>query len=700
MILNKLLFVCTHYGMKQLASCFMLLICITSNVFAQGENNNWCFGKQLGLSFNTNPPSPFMDSTLLTGASVSDAAGNLLFYVSDSTVRDKNHNIMPNGHDVFFHDLLNFENVIIVQSPTNTNQYYIIVSGNLGSSKATYSLVDITLNNGLGDVVAGQNKIAFATDVGPELECAKISGGCDGYWIILHSINGDATYKAFKLSSSSLFTDSVLSIGMQPSAFALVPTTSLSTEGSTIVRCKPENGGVSGSIETATFNTATGMLSNFQYLETTLEDVEYPIFSPDGSKLYSVEYNSSSMGSRLYQYNMTLMPNIVAVKNSKTLIATDWAFGDSRIGPDGKIYSIHYPSVVTAPPDYLSIINNPNALGTACNYVPNGLVLPTYMQTDNYYLRELGGEAYVKSPFDTLISPIKDTTICYNKNLILAAPTDYQSPVWSTGSTNAQEIFTQPGTYWLRGIKNCTIYIDTFHIHYPYFEVNLGNDTSICEGKPLLLNASLPGNVSYLWQDGSISPDFTVSNEGNYSVAVTKDGCTLSDTISVGLIHPTLDIQEHDTIICKGERITLHALAHPQSSFQWNTVSTESSIQTNGAKTYMVTATNICGTLQDSVQVQEKICPCIVFVPNAFTPNSDGKNDVLEVNLRCPLLSGYTFAVFNRYGQKMFQSSVPGQGWDGSNKGNFADAGTYFFYLKYKDGETEVKKKGDITLIR
>ena len=155
MIQNKLILSGNFYKMKRLVCCFILFACVANNVLAQGENNNWCFGKRLGLSFNTNPPSPFMDSTLLIGASVSDAAGNLLFYVSDSTVRDKNHNIMPNGHDVVFDDQLYFENVIIIQSPTNNNQYYIVVSGGAGGGgqKATYSLVDMTLNNGLGDVV-------------------------------------------------------------------------------------------------------------------------------------------------------------------------------------------------------------------------------------------------------------------------------------------------------------------------------------------------------------------------------------------------------------------------------------------------------------------------------------------------------------------------------------------------------------------
>lgn len=696
MKLHKLiLLMCAKHSMKQLLGCFILLFNIIGNLYAQGENNNWCFSGKIGLTFNTAPPSPFLDSTRFKGASISDAAGNLLFYVSDSTVRDKNHNIMPNGQGLSFDSVSIFHKVIIIQSPTNNNQYYVMFSGNGHSwNKAYYSLIDMTMNNGLGDVVSGQKKIVITPDVGTEMVCVPISRGCDGYWVILHDVVSK-NYKAFKLSVNSLFTDSVISVGLQYSNQTTLPSICMSPDGSRLVRTTMQifPNYYDGTIETASFNTATGVLSNFQYIETTMEWASHPIFSPDGSKLYVVDY------PRLYQYNMALLPNVVAVKNSRVLISND-LLGSSRIGPDGKMYTACFGGPPLYMPLSLAITNNPNNLGTACGYVANGIALPSYAQAFNYRLYELGGAAYVKTPFDTLISPAKDTTICYDQNLMLTAPSDYQSPLWSTGSTNAQEIFTQPGTYWLRGIKHCTTHIDTFHIHYPDFEVQLGNDTSICTGKALLLNATITGASAYLWQDGSANATYTVNDEGIYTVAVIKDGCTLSDTITVGIINPTLHIQEHDTTICKGERITLHANAFPESDFLWNTGSTSATTVTNGAGEHTVTATNICGAFHDSINVQEKICPCVVFVPNAFTPNGDGRNDILEVGISCPQMSGYTFSIFNRFGQKVFQSSEPGKTWDGSDNGHPADAGTYFFYLKYKDGTTDIRKKGDITLIR
>jgi gliding motility-associated-like protein len=170
----------------------------------------------------------------------------------------------------------------------------------------------------------------------------------------------------------------------------------------------------------------------------------------------------------------------------------------------------------------------------------------------------------------------------------------------------------------------------------------------------------------------------------------------------VDIIRPSLDIAEQDSTICKGEPVTLHALGIPENNYLWGTGSTEGSIVINGAGTYTVQATTICGVMYDSVLIAEEICNCdAAFVPNAFSPNGDGRNDILEVRLQCPRLEDYAFTIYNRYGQKMYQSAWPGQGWDGYHNGAPADLGTYFFYLRYKDNAgKETIKRGDIMLLR
>lgn len=90
---------------------------------------------------------------------------------------------------------------------------------------------------------------------------------------------------------------------------------------------------------------------------------------------------------------------------------------------------------------------------------------------------------------------------------------------------------------------------------------------------------------------------------------------------------------------------------------------------------------------------------CVVSFPNAFTPNSDGRNDVFR-----PIFAGYrrfhTFRVSNRWGQTVFESANTNPSWDGTYNGVPQDMGTYFYFIKYDCGGKTLEAKGDITLIR
>ncbi|RYE38073.1 MAG: gliding motility-associated C-terminal domain-containing protein, partial [Sphingobacteriales bacterium] len=231
----------------------------------------------------------------------------------------------------------------------------------------------------------------------------------------------------------------------------------------------------------------------------------------------------------------------------------------------------------------------------------------------------------------------------------------------------------------------------------------LGPDTAICEGHHIVLDAFTGNDVSYHWQDGSTASTFDVSAGGEYVVSASKGDCSISDTIAITTIIPLVSILENDTTICNGERIMLHAFANPESHFYWNV--SQSNLEISGwidkAGIYVVNAANICGTFSDSIRVDFKECPCIVLVPNAFTPNGDGTNDVLNLGIRCPNITGYKFVVYNRYSQKAFESSNPEQSWDGFMNGRPADVGTYFYHLKYKDQyNNTVQRKGDILLLK
>jgi gliding motility-associated-like protein len=129
-----------------------------------------------------------------------------------------------------------------------------------------------------------------------------------------------------------------------------------------------------------------------------------------------------------------------------------------------------------------------------------------------------------------------DTSICEGENLILNASTAGANHSWQDGSTNSDFEVSQTGTYTVEiELLGCNLQkqIEVIVYEIPYLE--LGNDTSVCEGQILNLDASTIG-ANYLWQDGSANPDFEVSQAGIYSLEIEVNGCKNKDEIKVNFM--------------------------------------------------------------------------------------------------------------------------------------------------------------------
>ena len=89
-----------------------------------------------------------------------------------------------------------------------------------------------------------------------------------------------------------------------------------------------------------------------------------------------------------------------------------------------------------------------------------------------------------------------------------------------------------------------------------------------------------------------------------------------------------------------------------------------------------------------------------LMMADAFTPNGDGKNDYIIPNIKCNNLSNYVFRVYNRWGQLLFQTYDPSQGWDGKYNGQPEPVDVYDYYIEFNCGDCAVFKKGNITLLK
>jgi gliding motility-associated-like protein len=669
-------------------------ICFPVLSMAQGQNNQWCFGQRYGFNFNTNPPSFFETNMRVFegSASVCDNAGNLLFYSSGAYNWDRNGNLMPNGQGLNGNGPLapslwpenigsSSKGVAIVPNPANSNQYYIIVTDAIEDLvyNAYYSVIDMTLNGGLGDVIPTQKNILLTTDIS-EGVVATTASDCFGYWAVLHSRFG-FEYRAFRIDNNGISTTPVISSGLVGNPTAWVyGYLQFNTGGTMLARSGTE-------VEMADFNKTTGVLSSFFTVQAAQSSGGLIEFSPDDTKLYVSNFEG------LRQFNLGLLPNVAAVQNTQLLIDTAHVT-TMRLGPDNKIYLAGFNS------NYFSVINSPNTLGTGCQFASNAYLLPVYITPQFFFVYELGNKVPVNMPADTFIQTVLDTTVCFEQSLTLHAPDNYQSYFWFSNATTPEVTVSQDGAYWLHGHNSCNLYIDSFKVHFINFDVNLGADTSICEGTQITLDATTP-DATYRWQDNSILPTYTASNEGMYKVNVTVGKCSKSDSILVDVMEPFADIIEGDTTICINQPFVLHGTAYPESNYLWGTGAVSENISISSEGTYILTASNVCGDFVDSVNIKTMDCSCNVFMPNAFSPNGDDINEIVKAELHCSDITAFTFRIYNRFGQCVFESSDVNKGWDGYYNNGQADVGTYFYYIQYKvSSGTVVKKKGDVVLIR
>lgn len=196
-----------------------------------------------------------------------------------------------------------------------------------------------------------------------------------------------------------------------------------------------------------------------------------------------------------------------------------------------------------------------------------------------------------------------DTAICAGDQLVLDASFNASSYQWSTGSSASSILATSSGSYSVTVTNMCGIATDAIQltvVDYP--TVDLGNDTLICDGTSILLNATFPG-ANYLWHDASVGPTYSASSPGTYSVAVSNMCGTASDDVDVGILPlPVVDLGP-DTAVCAGESADLFAVGQHVSTYLWDNGSTLPNRSVVQPGTYSVIVANACGTHEDSVAV-------------------------------------------------------------------------------------------------
>lgn len=303
--------------------------------------------------------------------------------------------------------------------------------------------------------------------------------------------------------------------------------------------------------------------------------------------------------------------------------------------------------------------------------------------------------AYNAPPFVDLG---KDTILCPGQHVVLNATTANATYQWQNNSGSATYTVTQQGTYWVNVTSNNCSTSDTVVVASHALQVlSLGPDTSLCSGKIVVLHANIPA-TTYLWQDGSIAATDTISQSGTYWLHVSDTLCTTGDTISVIFNAPPVVNLGTDTSLCLWQTLVLNA-STTGATYQWQDNSAAPIYPVSQQGIYWVVVHVKDCSASDTIEVLAKNCVVDFEMPNIFSPNQDGINEYFQPSRMLGILN-VRFSVFNRWGQKVFESEGS-NGWDGKFKGNNCAEGTYYWMASYTTDLGDAKNvKGFLTLVR
>ncbi len=231
---------------------------------------------------------------------------------------------------------------------------------------------------------------------------------------------------------------------------------------------------------------------------------------------------------------------------------------------------------------------------------------------------------------------------------------------------------------------------------------NLGPDLTICFGDSVVLGAGLVGTV---WSTGDTSDYLLVTDAGVYIGSISNGNCANSDTVSVSVeqIPNVPQLNVNDTIVCASETVILR-VGDEGYLYVWSTGDTASQIVVDTPGIYIVSAINDCGEVSAEALVTDENCACRLYLPNAFSPNADGANDVFKAYSVCTYIEEFNLTVFDRWGGVVYKSNDFMEVWNGTSKGKACIPGVYVYSLSYLSRENGVRQiyrqKGSVTLLR
>lgn len=304
-----------------------------------------------------------------------------------------------------------------------------------------------------------------------------------------------------------------------------------------------------------------------------------------------------------------------------------------------------------------------------------------------------------------------DSTLCEGISITLSSSPDAETmTTWQDGSTLNDYVVTLPGTYSLVASNRCGIDSDTVVISYQLLPVpfDLGSDQILCPDDTLILTGPATSD-DFVWQDGSTSDTFKVSDSGIYELTVRNACGSVSDQINITYDERQIEFPAKDFYtLCMGDAIVLDVAQIFPASYLWNTGATNSSVSIDTPGEYLVTVSSECQQDTHSIEVvPDEDCASVkeFFIPNSFSPDGDGVNDLFVISWSNGVeVISMEGNVFDRWGNLVFASNENPFTWNGHFDDQKVMPGVYVYKLKveylFNGIEGNELFVGDVTVIR
>lgn len=588
---------------KYLAITFFLCLSICS--MAQKQANIW-YLQDYGLDFNQNPPTLLTEVAFHQNRAMgiaNDVNGNLLFYTDNFTVFNRAHAKMDNGKDMLdpAQAMSSLQNSVVVPKPGSETLFYVFMidprNGSSAQSGLYYFMVDMALDNGMGDVSVRPQKLLSSTS---NKLAAILHTNRTDVWVTAH-ISGTNTYKTYLITAAGISEPITTSLGTTVGSFTAQ--LKFSPDGKMVASANDEN------INLFDFNATTGELSNARLL--ILPQHLWPdalSFSSDGTKLYAAK-------QAVVQYDVS-SGNIADIKASENILSSyvNNNFYNFQLAPDGKIYITKGGGGGTS--DYLGAITNPNESGIASNMVEKYFFLQGFNSFVNWT------PVFIESYF--LKPEIRVENTCFSEDTRFSlSNTHYvQGVKWTLGEGTVQTALNAQHTFSLAKSWDIEAEVDygthkvvvkkTVTIN-PLPAFDLGIDRTVCDGT--VLTAGVSGQAQYLWSTGHTTRSITPHTSGLYSVDTKYEstGCTFHDEVNLVINETPFVNLGPDSVVCNTPPYILKSRTQLSNvEYKWNDPTvTGPELAVDGGRFYFLEAKSLLNGCfhRDSIFIALKFAP-------------------------------------------------------------------------------------------